>query len=87
MSTADKPTDKKRPYPTVSQSDIDLYLGLGSENERENILIQLREEHEALKEVGEDPTYLQGLEHAILLIDADNYNPDDSTVSKPHEEE
>jgi hypothetical protein len=51
------------------------------------MLIQLREEHEALKEVGEDPTYLQGLEHAILLIAADNSDPDDSTVSKPHEGE
>jgi hypothetical protein len=76
MSTADNSTDKKRPYPTASQSDIDLYLGLGSENERENILIQLREEYEALKEVGEDPTYLQGLEHAILLIDDDLDDPE-----------
>lgn len=87
MSTADNSTDKKRPYPTASQSDIDLYLGLGSENERENILIQLREEYEALKEVGEDPAYLQGLEHAILLIDADNADPDDSSVSEPPEGE
>jgi hypothetical protein len=82
-SAAKQPVGEKRPLSTAAQNDISLYLELGAENERENILLKLREEYEALKDVGEHPTYLQGLEHAILLLENDLADPEKPDEKQP----